>query len=180
MKQSKPYVGMDVDIFTQTYYLKEELMLFCKQEGLQSSGSKQVLAKVIEHYLLYQEKLVIKSKKRVFVEPTLTARIVENMAYSEPLRAFFESYYPDFHFSVPFQRWLKANVNKTLQDAVRVYPTLEKNKEIDAQFEYNTYFRDFFADNKGASKELAIACWNYKKRQLGSHRYEKEDLLHIK
>ena len=34
---------------------------------------------------------------------------------------------------------------------------------IDRQFEYNTYIRDFFADNEGRSLEEAIRCWKYKK-----------------
>ena len=48
---------------------------------------------------------------------------------------------------------------------------------IDRQFEYNTYIRDFFADNSGKKLEEAIACWKYKKKLPGHNRYEKEDLV---
>ena len=48
---------------------------------------------------------------------------------------------------------------------------------IDKQFEYNTYTRDFFADNKGKSLEDAIKCWKYKKQLQGNNRYEKSDLV---
>ena len=34
---------------------------------------------------------------------------------------------------------------------------------IDRQFEYNTYIRDFFEDNKGMSLDQAITCWKFKK-----------------
>ena len=47
---------------------------------------------------------------------------------------------------------------------------------IGKQFEYNTYVRDFFADNPGASLEDAIRCWNYKKSLKGHNRYERSDL----
>ena len=47
---------------------------------------------------------------------------------------------------------------------------------IDKQFEYNTYIRDFFADNKGKSLEEAITCWKYKKQLFGHNCYEKSDL----
>ena len=47
---------------------------------------------------------------------------------------------------------------------------------IGKQFVYNTYIRDFFADNKGASLEEAIKCWKYKKSLKGSNKYEKSDL----
>ena len=51
--------------------------------------------------------------------------------------------------------------------------------EIDKQFEYNTYIRDFFADNKGKSLEEAIQCWKYKKQLQGHNRYERTDLIAI-
>ncbi len=47
---------------------------------------------------------------------------------------------------------------------------------IGKQFEYNTYIRDFFADNPGKSLKDAIRCWNYKKSLSGHHRYESTDL----
>ena len=48
--------------------------------------------------------------------------------------------------------------------------------EISGQFEYNTYIRDFFADNPGKSLHDAIVCRNYKKGLPGHHRYEQSDL----
>ena len=47
---------------------------------------------------------------------------------------------------------------------------------IDKQFEYNTYIRDFFSDNKGRTLEEAIICWKYKKSLPGHNGYEKADL----
>jgi hypothetical protein len=51
-----------------------------------------------------------------------------------------------------------------------------KKAIIGKQFEYNQYTRDFFANNPGLSKSDCINCWNFKKKQTGSHKYEKEDL----
>lgn len=48
---------------------------------------------------------------------------------------------------------------------------------MEKQFEYNTYIRDFFADNKGKSLEEAITCWKYKKGLQGHKRYEKTDFV---
>lgn len=63
---------------------------------------------------------------------------------------------------------------------VTYYQILEdkkKNKKIiDKQFEYNTYIRDFFKDNKDKSLEQAIKCWKYKKSLKGHNKYEREDL----
>jgi uncharacterized protein (DUF433 family) len=44
---------------------------------------------------------------------------------------------------------------------------------IGKQFEYNQYTRDFFEDNPKLSREDCIKCWNYKKKQIGNHKYEK-------
>lgn len=52
----------------------------------------------------------------------------------------------------------------------------QRKTEIGRQFEYNTYIRDFFADNPGKSLHDAIKCWNYKKSLPGHHRYEQSDL----
>ena len=67
-----------------------------------------------------------------------------------------------------FQKWLKENTGKTYREAIAAYSRILEQKKkgtttIDRQFEYNTYVRDFFADNKGKSLEDAIKCWKYKK-----------------
>ena len=51
---------------------------------------------------------------------------------------------------------------------------------IDKQFEYNTYIRDFFCNNKEKKLDQAIQCWKYKKSLKGHNRYEKEDLAILK
>ena len=53
---------------------------------------------------------------------------------------------------------------------------LDGRTVIDKQFEYNTYIRDFFDDNKDKSLDDAIACWKYKKSLAGHNRYERSDL----
>ena len=76
-----------------------------------------------------------------------------------------------------FQR-LSLVVFKEIPD-IGVILKLAKTK-IDKQFEYNTYIRDFFEDNKDKNLDAAIACWKYKKSLPGHNRYEKEDLIALK
>lgn len=181
MKQSRIYLGMDVSVFLNTYYLKEELITFCRQEGLQSTGSKEQLLTTISWYLETREKRIVRSTKKVKVKASLDSLIVENMMCDESLRFFFKQHIkPSFHFSVAFQKWLRNNVGKTLRDAIAAYPNLQKEQQIAKQFEYNRYIKAFYLDNPKASKAVAIACWNYKKQQLGNHSYEKEDLIKVK
>lgn len=78
-----------------------------------------------------------------------------------------------------FRNDLKAiRAKLTQKRLLRIIGYLKKRSKtkIDKQFEYNTYIRDFFADNRGKSLDEAIKCWKYKKQLPGHNRYEKSDL----
>lgn len=176
--------NLDSQLFTEFYYLKEELIQFCRDYNLPTSGGKIELTNRIQQYLKDGSVLKINKKQRaVEVDQTfsLATVILPHMRYSEKHRAFFKQYLgPTFSFNVPFQRWLKENSGKTFQDAIDAYPILldikkKQGAAIDKQFEYNTYIRDFFQDNKGKSLEDAIKCWRYKKSLQGHNKYEKSD-----
>lgn len=177
--------ALDGTAFRSFYYLKQELAGFCKENGLPTSGSKAELTDRIA-YFFDTGKVLKASVERKTLENigTLTADTViePNIVCSEKHRMFFcEKIGKGFSFNVPFQKWLKASAGKTYGDAIRAYyRILEEKKqgktEIGSQFEYNTYIRDFFADNPGKDLHDAIVCWNYKKGLPGHHRYEQSDL----
>ena len=173
--------------FFEYYYLKEELVQFCRNNGLPSSGGKQELTERIAYFLdtgKIERASQIPSARRNKKISIITADtlIEENIVCSEVHRAFFKKEIGEnFSFNVAFQKWLKANAGKTYGDAIDAYYEIKRAAKqertvIGKQFEYNTYIRDFFADNKGASLEEAIKCWKYKKSLKGSNRYEKSDL----
>ena len=175
----------DAATFRSFYYLKQELADFCKENGLPSSGSKAELTDRIAYFLDTGSvpKPTVERKSAANIGTLTEDAVIEpNIVCSEKHRAFFcEKIGKSFSFNVPFQKWLKANAGKTYGDAIRAYyRILEEKKltktEIGGQFEYNTYIRDFFADNPGKSLHDAIVCWNYKKGLPGHHRYEKPDL----
>lgn len=180
-------ITLDESTFLDYYYLKEELTNFCKTVGLPTSGGKLELTQRIAHYLKTGEILPQESKTRNTSPQaqTLTENslIEENFVSSEIKRAFFkEKIGNTFSFNVPFQKWLKANAGKTYAQAIEVYYTILEEKKtaekvIDKQFEYNTYIRDFFKDNKDKSLNDAITCWKYKKSLSGHNRYEPSDLI---
>jgi hypothetical protein len=170
--------------FGEYYFLKEELKDFCRSEGLKVSGSKEDLEKRIIHYLSTGEELKEPGVKRTSgessAEITLDSRLGENFRCSEDKREFFEGYIgKGFKFKVKFQKWLKANPDKTYGDAIDAYYEIQNSgekTEIGRQFQYNQYIRDFFKDNEGKSLEDAIRCWKYKKSLKGHNRYERSDL----
>ena len=175
---------LDGKTFLKWYWLKEELVSFCKANGLPATGSKTELTERIAYFLdtgKVTSAPKIKRSTNKITAITLDSLIEPNFVCSEVHRAFFKEQIGDsFSFNVAFQKWLKANTGKTYRDAVRAYSEILKDKKksktvIDKQFEYNTYVRDFFAANKGRSLDDAIKCWNYKKCQPGHNRYEDLD-----
>lgn len=181
--------GLDSEVFREYYYLKDELVEFCRKEGLQTTGGKIEITDRIAHYLKTGERLVSKKTHSSSTSYTgsigiitLDSRIEPNFKCTEKHREFFkEEIGAGFKFNVAFQKWLKENTGKTYQDAVDAYYEIQKMRQtkrttIDRQFEYNTYIRDFFDDNKGRPLSEAIACWKYKRSLPGHNKYEKEDL----
>ncbi|MCL2153266.1 MAG: SAP domain-containing protein [Oscillospiraceae bacterium] len=188
MTESRPDISTNLDsaVFLRYYYLKTELVQFCRQEGLQTSGGKDDLTKRISHYLDTGENLVANSlpKRSNSIQNITEDTLIEShFVCSEKHRAFFvQSIGKGFTFNVAFQKWLKSNAGKSYKDAIEAYQVIQAEKKkgksvIDTQFEYNTYIRDFFADNKRNSLDDAIKCWKYKKSIAGHNRYEATDLI---
>lgn len=177
--------SLDSKTFKEYYYLKEELVNFCRKNNLQTTGGKIELTERIAKFLETGER-TYKShniRKNVIIdEITIHTIIEENFVCSEKHRAFYkEKIGNNFSFNVAFQKWLKSNSGKTYQDSINAYYQIledkKKNKTIiDKQFEYNTYIRDFFDDNKDKNLGQAIKCWKYKKSLKGHNKYERKDL----
>ena len=179
---------LDSAKFREFYWLKEELVLFCRNNGIPSAGSKMELAERISLFLDGRMPVTKASpkhpRKMSVTDDTITTEslIEPGFVCSEKHRAFFrELIGKSFTFNVAFQKWLKSNAGKTYADAIAAYYEIKaKNKTekttIGSQFEYNTYIRDFFAANKDKSLDDAIRCWKHKKSLPGHNRYEEKDL----
>ncbi len=175
--------------FKQYYWLKDELKSFCKNNGINSTGSKIEMAKKIESFLRTGIKnrvlnpKINSSDKHDYKNITTETKIGKNYKSSEPLRNFFESVIgKQFKFTVAFQKFCQNNSNKTYQDAINFWHKNKnvKTKKIAPQFEYNTYIRDFFATNKNKKLSEAIICWKHKKSLPGDNKYCQSDLLALK
>ena len=178
-------IKLDSKTFKEYYYLKEELIDFCRKNNLQITGGKLELTERIANFLDTGERTYKTHNNRKTIithEITLDTIIEKNFVCSEKHRAFYkEQIGNSFSFNVAFQKWLKSNAGKTYQDSIIAYYQILKDKKknkttIDRQFEYNTYIRDFFNDNKDKSLEQAIKCWKYKKSLKGHNKYERDDL----
>ncbi|MDR3287640.1 MAG: SAP domain-containing protein [Prevotellaceae bacterium] len=169
-----------------TYFLKEDLIKLCRENNLSANGSKQNLLENICNFIENKpiEKVKIKSKtKTQNFEPALDKIIDINYSNNEIHRTFFKKETSQhFKYNVQFMNWMEENKGKeTYRKAIEIYTKILQDKKsgkkniIGKQFEYNQYTRDFFEDNPTLTKEDCIKCWNYKKKQKGNHKYQKED-----
>lgn len=178
--------------FNDFYWLKEELVDFCKTIGINTSGGKFEVAKKIQLYLLTgeitQKAIKNPSQQSKFdwnSEPlSLQTPITDNYKNTENVRAFFTTQIgANFTFNVSFMNWMKTNSGKTLKEAIEEWKrikTISKDKNhittIDPQFEYNTYMRAFLADNPTSSSKDAMRFWKLKRAKRGTNVYERTDL----
>ncbi|MEI7452518.1 MAG: DUF6434 domain-containing protein [Candidatus Falkowbacteria bacterium] len=187
---NKPILDRNISLkdFKEFYWLKEELMVFCREIGLKSSGGKIDITSRIIKYLqtgkITQDKIVKKIKLPKALHPITPSTVVgvEYRTYQEKKDFFQGAIGKKFHFTTHLLNFIKDNVGKkTYQDVVNEWHAeqkLRKNKnyqkEIAPQFEYNTYIRDFLKNNPG-QKDEAIRCWNIKKTLRGDNIYNDSD-----
>ena len=115
-------IGLAGNTFRNYHYLKEELVEFCRENHLPTSGGKVELTERIATFLNTGEVIKPESKtKKVTTVGEITEDILieENFVCSEKHRAFFkEKIGKGFSFNILFQRWLKANAVNTYWDAI--------------------------------------------------------------
>jgi len=191
----RPILNKTISIkdLKEFYWLKEELVKFCRIEGLKTTGGKIEITERIENYLRTGEKNlkrehikeVSKSKFDWKKEKlTLQTTITDNYKNTENVRNFLIDHIgKHFKFNVKFMNWMKTNSDKNLSDAINQWKFIyseSKNskapKKIAPQFEYNNYLRDFLADNPNLRREVGINLWKIKKSLRGDNKYSKEDL----
>ena len=178
--------------FKEFYWLKEELVDFCKSMGISTSGSKIELSNKIEQYLVtgknssnYKNVSTTKSKFDWNNERLSKLTVItNNYKNTENVRLFFKTELgSNFSFDVKFMNWMKKNEGKTLNEAIeqwKRFKEIKKNKhyktEIEPQFQYNRYIRAFLSDNPDLSFKEAMTFWKIKKAKRGPTEYERTDL----
>lgn len=193
--------------FKDFYWLKEELLQFCRENNLSTSGGKLEVAARIETFLSEgkipvqnlvtsatatkrnirqraSQKVTVPSSNQAPNNLSLQTLIGPNFKCTQVHRKFFQTVIgPKFHFSTAFQNFLKANPDKTFQDAVDYWQAEQPKKQdknyqtnIGRQFEFNQFIRDYFSDtaNKGKTHKDAVEAWKLKRAQPGDNKYEQQ------
>ena len=108
---------LDSKTFREFYYLKEELIDFCRKCRLPASGGKIEITDNIAYFLDTGKVLSTSTaKKRAAVMSNICedTKIESGFVCSEKHRAFFKEHIgKSFSFNVTFQKWLKSNEGRT-------------------------------------------------------------------
>ncbi|AFY58637.1 hypothetical protein Riv7116_6290 [Rivularia sp. PCC 7116] len=182
--------------FKNWYWLKEELIAYCREVGIKITGGKFEIAERIINYLNTGETETNKKPDKSIKKPnskfdwkneqlTVDTVITDNYKNNSNVRRFFtERVGAKFSFSIDLMQWMKDNVGKTLSDAVVEWHRLQELKKnpnyqsvIPAHNQYNQYIRDFLADNPDKSIKDARKYWKLKRLLPGDRQYSKSDLL---
>jgi len=154
--------------FRAWYWLKAELILFCRTNGISPTGSKPELNARIADFLADRPAKPSTPRKpksgKMPTEFTLDSLIGEGWRCGPRLGAFMrEVLGPGFRFNAETRDFIHHGKSKTLADAALCYQESvrpgRKKSRIPEQLEYNRHFREFFRDNPGTSREEAIVAW---------------------
>jgi hypothetical protein len=166
---------LSAEDFRSFYWLKEELVRFCRENGISASGSKEELAARVEAFLssgnIAANAPHVRVPKAAGQMPQEFQRetvIGTGWRCSQSLRAFFEREIgPHFHFDSVMRDLIKHGAGKTLQETIEVWEAEQRQpKEAQAiapQFEYNRHIREYFREHPGATLQEAIRAWEEKK-----------------
>lgn len=169
------------------YWLKKELIVYCKKHDLSTSGSKNDLIQRIETYLVSGDKMKPPSSKpagqRDSHQPLTLETLVLNYKNDAATRVFFEKHIgKHFRFDAYLRQFThQENIPKNLTygDLIQGWLAAEARRNqpghqshIDSQFEYNRFIRDFFAAEKNKSLSSAIKAWKKTKTLSGQRTYQ--------
>ena len=193
MNRERPILDnkISVENFKDFYWLKVELVDFCRKVGINSSGGKIEISNRIINYLengkVVETKTIRKAKLPKPTAPISKDTIIgiEYRSYKEKKEFLKSVIGSKFHFTVHLLDYFKINTGKkTYGDLINEWykeQGWKKDpnyvKEIAPQFEYNTYIRDFMNDNPEKSLKDAIKYWKIIKSKPGNNKYSKSDLI---
>jgi hypothetical protein len=153
--------------FLRWYWLKEELILFCRQRKLSTVGQKPEIAARIVAYL-NGDALPASTKKsaRGEMPSTFTKDTVigTGWRYNPSLGKFFRDQCGStFRFNAAMRTFIHNGSGKTLSQAIQCYrESVTKNapkQEIIPQNEYNRHSREYSEQNPKASRQEILAAW---------------------
>ncbi len=158
------------DEFRRWYWLKEELVAFCRSSGIPAGGAKPEITRRVAAHLSGRPLVTTARVARTGSMPPSfepSTLIGEGWRCSPALGAFFKQQCGrGFRFDAVMRDFIHTQAGRTLAEAVDCWRNSRSaTREIPTQLEYNRHMRDFFAQHPDASREQAIAAWWAKRSQ---------------
>jgi SAP domain-containing new25/Domain of unknown function (DUF6434) len=173
---SRPNLEPSIPVaeFRRWYWLKSELVTFCRHNGLGTGGSKPQLAARIDAYLCGNAvPAVIQAKRNALMPKVFTRDTIISAGWrcSPALGAYFRGVCgAGFRFNAAIRQFVHEGQGKTLGEAATHYEQSvapgAPRQPIIAQNQYNQHTRDFFANYPNATRKECLAAW-YRKRDQG-------------
>lgn len=152
--------------FKAWYWLKAELVVFCRTEGLPASGSKRQLEATISAYLASRElpSRARRQTRAAEMPSTFTPETIigDGWRCTQALRGFFESHLgKGFRFNEPLRNFIRSGSGRTLGEALAHYrrSLVAGPRPIAGQFEYNKHMREYRKANPGSTHAEAVSAW---------------------
>lgn len=183
----KPYEITSPEDLQNYYWMKSDLMMYCKKHGLPTQGAKSELIERIGVYLSTGHraayKALSKQGERDSSKRITKNTLVENYNNDAETRKFFiEHIGTKFKFNAYLRRFTDpANIlpNMTYGDLIEGWVSFENSRKnsngnhvISPQFEYNQFIKDYFEHEKGATLGKAISAWKTLISKQGPRTYE--------
>jgi SAP domain-containing new25 len=169
----RPTLTSDLTVgdFKRHYFLKSELLEFCREYRLSSIGSKPDLNARISAFLETGKatKLLLaprRSGQKTAEKLSLETVIWPGMTCNPTLGMFFREHIGSgFRFNAAMRNFIHHGAGHRLKEGLEIWRDDQAGRragrkdEILPQLAYNRHFREFFAANPGATREQAIAAW---------------------
>ena len=164
-------------LFREHYWLKSELIAFCRTHGLRTDGPKAALADRAEARLRGASPPAEPSPRRNTAMPAIFTRstvIGPGCRCSQDLRAFFTAELGRaFHFDGVMRARIHDGAGLTLGQVIDEALSGGANRrpdDIAPQFEYNRFVRAYRAAHPGVSHQQVVAAWRSYRRTPVSDR----------
>ncbi len=152
--------------FADHYWLKSELIGFCRQAGISAAGSKQQLNTRITALLAGSDVLEKPKARARGKMPSSFSRntvIGEGWSCSNALRAFLSGELgKPFRFDQFMRDQIHNGAGKTLGEVISAWSDNRltgESRTIAPQFEYNRFVRELRSLAPGASHRDIVAAW---------------------
>lgn len=155
------------DVFLDHYWLKSELVSFCREQEISAQGAKASLTERIAEYLstgVKSSHKTTRKPKAIMPDSFALESIIEpGWRCTSRLREFFQQHLgPSFRFNAVMRDYIHNSSGSQLSDAIEAYRKNQMNSnlsEIPPQFEYNRFTREFSKKYPYASKEELLTAW---------------------